>query len=405
MSYTVGNAMFSSFIKHTRECCLVLDISSGSIGVGITTPTLTNDNDTDSLVWKHREYILGKNTELSQEEIVRRLNASILNTVMKLSSDGLKVLYEKYPKAQLVSMLVSLRAPWVISTSRRIHYKSDDKPFLIDQKLVKKLTNIGEEKVKQIIKSETKNLHEIIFKEIIHQAVQGYPVENVLHRKATSILIVQLTALAGQATVDTVTECHQKLFPSTELYINPLMYHLYKIVKKQNPPQFEAVIIDVNDTTSEIGFIRDGVLLRTNYISFGIHNLIQALAKTCSCTYDEAMAQISDSNSEPLSKRHPEQLKGVEKVQGEYTEELKLLFTESHDELTIPRSIYLHAEPKYTSYLKDIIKSASVSFSKTEHTVHNVINNELVRKNRARTDDYTLDLLANNWHETKVGHD
>lgn len=363
--------MFSFGSQSAILCGAIIDIGSGSVGAAIV--TLDTDTNQSTIVWSHREFtLLRTSTTLADAE--RAVKTAFVNVFLELGNAGLKALHEHNKELQVQNVQISLAAPWQYTASKVVIF-SDEKEFVVDNELLRDLSKKANEQG-EAEANNSELLKEfgltLISQETIGTMINGYAISDILKKRANELSFVQISMLGDKGMIEAIKETQEKLLPRADLSITSFIFMFYSVVIRLYPHTLEAAVVDITKEATELGIIRDGALRFVSHIPVGSFTLARAIAEQLSIPPEEAFTYLKTNTDYGIASI-PEKHKAiVEQVFGAYDDELKTLFKNTHDELSIPRSIFIHTELHTELFFNHTIKRAATELTDTEHTIHPV---------------------------------
>ncbi len=381
--------MFFNLGKHGPDgkYGVVIDIGSGSVGIAIIASDIYEKNPL--FIWHARERMPIR-SQNETTEIIKHISTTILNAFLRFGSEGIKALQEYENGANVSDIQISISAPWAFTVAKTIIYTSD-KTFVITKKLIKQLTKKAYEQALKTLEDESilkKNNLKLVNQKTIHLRANGYKIKNPIGESSNSLEIAHLTTVTYKKITDIIEEANTKVLSNTPTKIFSFMQLFYAVVQDLNLHVKELCLIDITYETTEVGFIRDGILSYVSHTPFGTYTLARAIAYDCKVPEEEAFGYMKNSDIKKDEQK-------VNEIYRAYEDDLADLFTKSDDKLTIPHTIFLHADHMYEDFTRKRIENAAKKVTKGDHVVHMITSRLLSEKEEG---DTALLLSANFFH-------
>lgn len=367
-----------------RECGVVVDIGSGSVGVALVVSE--PDEKKPTFLWTHREHIILGN-DATGEVTLRHINTALINVFLQLGTTGTKSLREYDNSLKVTHMQVSVSAPWAHTVIKQINY-TDEHPFAVTDELLHELSVTAQKQAEDVIHKNPllkENGTVSLDNKPIGVITNGYNVLHATNAQTRELSIAHLSALTQKRTLEIVEDSRNKLFPKTKLFTHSFMYVYYEVLQNASPDTREACLIDVTSEATEIGIIREGLLTHVTHIPYGTYTLAREIASACGIPKEEAYTYLKGGKSfvdTKLSKAKKNELTIILSV---YEERLAKLFQSTGDTLAIPKSLFLHTDVTTEKFFKTRIAEAAHIATGMQHVTHLITSNFLEAEGRQDT--------------------
>jgi hypothetical protein len=376
----------------------IIDIGSGSVLVAIihSVPGQTYPE----VIWSKREYTPLRKSE-SINNSAKSVMTSLLNAMMLLNSEGRAAMREVTGHNKLPDTQVTVAAPWSYTVTKNIFY-SNEKPFTISHALVDELLRTAHSKVEEELKENeemTKLGLSVITRTIIGLLGNGYAINLTGNQKASSLQIVESSAVVQDYLITAVNEAQEKVLPDTELKLYSFILVYYFVLRNLYPDIAEYCIIDITYEATEIGIVRDGVLCYSTHAPFGAFSIAREIEKAIDVPLEEAFGYLKNADPiEALTSLSDTKKQAIRDIFSTYQDKLTDLFHETGDSLAIPKKLFLHGNLESEAFFSKYVASAAKSATSSSHAVY-PITAEILTKNyssQAKTD------LQNNQNDTAL---
>lgn len=354
-----------------KQCGVVIDIGSGSVGVAI----VYSDNAADKpeIIWSHRERVLIHDI-MSTEVPLKEIITSVLNVFLHLGSDGMKAVYAHERKINISTVQVSISAPWTYTITKTINFSSKQ-PFEVDDAFVKELSDTAKKQaITTILENQIlqESQLEIIDNTTISTAVNGYPIEVYDDIKTTEVTLEHITAITQKKILTVLKESQEKVLPETSLATHSFMYLYYDVLKHLKPDTSEICLIDVTSEATEIGIVRDGTLSHVTHTAFGTFSIAREISAMCKIPKEEAYTYLKGGTSFVETKLPTEKMAELDVMIEAYEDKIAELFKLTGDALAIPKTLFLHTEVATEAFFVKRLQNAAKKATSMKHTVHPV---------------------------------
>jgi cell division ATPase FtsA len=344
------------------------------------------------------------------EQVSKSVATALMNAAMELDSNGRKVLAQYSSKAKITQIQSSISAPWAHTVSKNINYTQDE-PFVISESLIEELIKTTEEKIAADLKAdgtlEKFGLHTIT-SATMDMLANGYRITHPQDSRAKQFSLSRANVVAQKAILDALTETTEKIHPGVEHRRLSFILMSFAAMRDMLPALYEIGLVDITYEATELGIVRDGSLQHSTHTAFGSFSLAREIAAVLDVPLSEAFGYIH--HPEPLTflDTLSESKKAeVESVFEAYIEQLSTLFQETGDELTIPKTIALHADLKSEPFFLGLVEKAAKRTTKTaphitlvtKEILNQSFDNKATKEFFAHSSDTALLLSAMFFHK------
>jgi len=385
---------------------VVIDIGSGSVLASIVHSNPKNKHP--YIVWSHRDHIPLRNID-SLEQSAKAVMTALVNVSMLLDGEGRKILYDYDPAAQLKELQCTIAAPWSYTVTKTVNYKQSV-PFVITKTLVFELEEIIKNKIEAEINQNPalSNLGlEVIVEADMSMTANDYRVKEPIGSSASTFSLTRTHGISQQYLLDALDEMRDKLFTGAESRKLSFILALYAVTQHLLEYHHDTCLVDITYEATEIGIVRDGVLLYTTHTPFGSFSLAREISNITNAPLHESFGYLHlDKPYSFLETVTPKQRKDIEIVFEAYIEKVNALFHETGDDLAIPHNILLHAGQNQEVLFKDLLEKAAKRALKTRPKINSIstaivaefYNNATQKKSVTIPHDTALLLSAQFFH-------
>ncbi len=397
-------SLFSN-AKSGERIGAVIDIGSGSVLVAIVVSNPGKKKPT--IVWSHREQAPLRTIE-SIDQSAKSVMTSLVNALLQFDGDGRRALqsYDKHTNIDEVQCCIC--APWAYTVTKSITYNQDE-PFEITKALIESLIESAE-KSTQAELAENEAASElgltIITRSTLDTLGNGYRVAIGTEGNVNELSISQVSVVTQQYLVDHLTDLRHKIFSDKPLHKLSYMLALYSVVDELFNDSGDFCLIDVTYEATEIGIVRDGTLTYSTHIPFGSFSLGREIAHCTSLPLLQSFQSLHESYPPAFMASLPEsQQKDIEAAFEAYAVRLKELFTETGDDLSIPKRIYLHTEKELEPLYSNLITRAATAVLKNPPNIKplsSLLENLVEVSNPQENTDTAMLVAAKFFHTQNV---
>ncbi len=356
----------------------VIEIGSGSVLVSIVKSDQSKSHP--DIIWVKREYASKQNTSILDAKGVM---TALLNGVMLIKSEGMKILRTQAPHAKLGLTQFSITAPWSYTISKVINY-SEAQPFTVTNVLLKKLLTAAEKKVTEELRENevaTDLGLTIMTRATTDIQANGYKTVNPVGQEVMSLTLTQVSAVAQKYLTDAILELQQKMLPQTTLELYSFMLIFHCIIRDLHQGTSEYCLIDVTFEATEIGIVDGGILRYCTHTATGSNSIITAIATELNIPLAEAEAFLKEPyHTHAMGELNEQKRQAVNQLFKNYQATITKLFHEIGSSLSIPKTLWLHGGEQMEDFFATQIAAAAKAATSGEHVVYTV-KNELLATN------------------------
>jgi hypothetical protein len=163
-----------------------------------------------------------------------------------------------------------------------------------------------------------------------------------------------------------------------------------------HPDTSEVCLVDVTSEATEMGVVRDDLLVHTSHVPYGQYSLARDLSNLSKLPKEEAIGYIRNNYVDTIKNLSDAKKQEVTAIVNNYVEGLVRLFNETGDVLSIPKTIFLHTDKLTEDFFAERLKEAGKLATKGTHAVH-AITSEFLEGNKV--EDTAILLSAYVFHK------
>jgi hypothetical protein len=253
-----------SFAKKKTKTVLIIDISSSSVGAGISIiPT-----DTLSTMLP-QSIAFVRNTIPLKEHFDA---THFLQTTLKYLDASLQSLGHK---TKLVPDMVqcTISSPWFVSHARTIVYE-ELTPFICTEKLVQSLVAQELEKIRNTTSDEELVTIE---QQISQFTLNGYITQSPFDKKTNSMTIGLCVTQSSKECIEHFNTLIRRFYGTKKIHYTTTPFAIASVVAQKSSSEGSAMIVHIGEHITDIGFTKDGTFLYQHSFPIGMYTLFQIM--------------------------------------------------------------------------------------------------------------------------------
>ncbi len=359
---------------------VLIDVGSGSVMTAIVHSNKNNKNP--EIIWHNRIMTTVKNIDSLQESL-RPISVALFTSLLNLDSQGRKTLIQINKKAKITDLYCTISAPWSKIVIKDIRYERE-KPFLITETLLENLEHKAEMKIKDSLQNDKNwkvtNL-DLVDQNIIKLTANGYNVKNPFGQRAKHLNLSQANIVVHKKISNKVRELQEKMFPGANLKMTSFTFAFLNSLKTEpllkNKDSYW--LLDITREATEVGLIKQGVLMCDDFISFGQLSLAREVSFVTKRPIHEILSFLNSNNPYGFTeKANKKQKAEIEKIFSSYIEKTSDLIQNIIKENEIsPKNVIFHTDFQSETLFYQLINEAfdkANKNTKEDKTIEDGIN-------------------------------
>jgi len=371
----------------------LLDIRSGSIGIGITESKKTEE--LPMIIFESRTPLQFQKTP-DNRSYFEAIKITLPAIERQLKEEGHRQLATHNPYGEISHLLVTCSAPWSRTITRTISYTKDE-PFKITSNLLADLAIEAEKETSEKIQ-ESEIAHRDGFdasdRALMQVSVNGYAVTDPVGHRGTVLQFAHMSSLIAKDITSLVYNFTARAFPNIAGSLHAYIFILYSVIKKLYPHIGSFCIIDVSGEATEIAIVDSGVIRYSTFIPYGITTLIRNVGTSENASEHDTISHLRAYAEKTLSA--PEQEKIMLHLKN-YGQTLTEAVQKLHEEYFIPQNLVMSALPGIEHVLTKQIISTLTEMTNETHTVIE-LNKEEFARIAEKENDRIISVLAHYFH-------
>lgn len=381
---------FFSSAKKTERFGVIVDIGSGSALAAIIH---SDENElSPTIVWYAREHAPLKNID-STSESAKAVTTALMNALLRLDSEGRKVLAAYRANAKITDFQCTISAPWSYTVTKNINYTQEE-PFEITKELVEELVRTAQEKTTDELNESEVAAQldlQIVARTTMSLLANGYRIKSPEGEKSPSLSLVHASAVTQQYLVDSLEDLRQKLLPEAEMRMMSYILVMFCVSKDLFPNLQEVCLVDVTYEATEVGIVRDGSLQYSTHTSFGLFSLAREIAAVTKSPLYEAFKYLHGNTPYAfIDSVTASQKADIELIFEAYINRLADLLKETGDELSIPKQMIINTDAQSETLMKDLLEKATKRAIKSNPAIQ-MVATKLTAKNDTTEEKQAID--------------
>lgn len=303
--------------------------------------------------------------QLSHHEMMRdSLKATLHSVCDKIESEGLATL-SSLPEGErkIDSIHFVLSSVWCV-TQTKVFYFEKKVNFSPAEEIQKKLaekTDIDDSDEEGIPANGQKKMR-FIERSIARILLNGYEVSDPYSKQARKASVYLFESATSKDIVKIVKGEIFKRFHTSKVVFHSFPYVLHSVLKETFTQEKNYLMVDIGSETTEVMFVRDGVLMETVSFPIGKNYIIRKAPKEFGDT-PEALADLFSINkdkSTDVDFRNRTDL-FLSKIKTEWLEAFNSAVQNFSHTMYLPKTVFLICDEKYETVFSDWIKEIKYS--------------------------------------------
>lgn len=380
--------------KMERVYAGIVDIRSGSIGIGIVASEISEA--TPTVVFETRIPLQFKDTP-TPREYFKLAKATLSRIESHFKEEGTQQLLAFDSDAEISEVLVTCSSPWSHTVTRSIFFEKDE-PFKVTKGLIADLVEEAEDesgtthKESQIAGSAG---FDVTDRRVTEMRANGYAVKDAVGHVVSSVQFSQISSLMATDITNLVYNFTARIFPKAKGQLRAYMSAFGSVMKEVDPDLKTFCAIDISGEATEIAVVKDGVVQQTTFIPYGTTTLIRNISRADKNSEHDSASRLRAYSEKTIAvgdgAHIGEQLRTYQK---NFTEAVEKLHETHH----IPSSVVVSMLPGTDAILMEQIAGSLSDITKETHTFVTLEGGILAEIARDAHDGI-IAVLARSFHE------
>jgi len=380
-----------------RTYAALIDISSGSVGVGIV--VTSPHEELPTVLFSHRISMRITKYDSIKADDLRRVRESLFSGCLILSQEGYEILKEYDHHAKISDIVITCSSPWAYTFSQSVQYENDIR-FKVNNSIVEDLVKSAIEEISNKLKESplfSAQGFETVEQITTEIKINDYPVKNPIGLSGTIVGLAHTIGIVPRDIVIAIDEVRDKLFNHADYHIHTAVFTYYRVIQNIFKNVNSMCIINMSDEATEFGVVENGLLHENKYDSYGTNTFIREIMQKTGKPKGDVVASLhAYSESSHISSAEIEAY--VEIYATRIAETLSALFAKR----LIPNEIFIATNSVHQKIFKDIISLAFKKVSKSQKHIIHLDGNMIEHIALGATDDVYLSILSRFFHISRT---
>lgn len=371
----------------------IIDIGSGSIGIGIVESS--QENKLPTLLYTHRIPMRVSAEKIRDEEQIRRVQEAIISASMILSEEGGSALTKRNPKAKLSRLFTTCSSPWSYTVARNAHYE-DAQTFTITKTLFDDLVKSTEAEIFSYVRSvpSMNSTFEVVERATVDVTVNDYPVNNPINLKGTTFGFSHIAGVVPIEIIKSINEVQDKLFPDSEMHTHTFMLVMYCVMRDLFSNMHSVCLIDVTGEATEFGIVENNLLCENSFIPYGSNTFSRDVMKQTGKPLADVHTFLSAFENDTVL-----QSIDIQASMQKYEEILQSAMQDIIDRRSLPSQIIITTPRAYEKIFRKMIGMVLDTLSKKKPQIISIEQKFIEEISKNADGDVYLALSARFFHK------
>ena len=371
----------------------LIDISSGSVGVGIVVSN--HESASPTLLYTHRINMRITKYDSIKADDLRRVREALFSASLILSQEGHLALKEQDPHAKITKIFVTCSAPWSFTLVQNVEYENDIR-FKVSHSIISDLIKSAVMEISNQLKDNPSFISdgfETVEEITTDVKINDYAVSNPIGLSGTSISLSHVVGIVPKEIASGVHEVHEKLFKSSTYNIHTYIMVMFYVIRDLFKNVHSMCIINITGEATEFGIAEHDILIENNHVAYGSNSFVR-----------EIMQMTGKPQSDVLSSMHAylenthTSTSEVEKCIETYSDRVAESLKKILERRSIPKEVCISVHGPHERLFKEVIIKAFKKVSTSERRIILIEPNIIEHIVEGNTDDTYLAFGARFFH-------
>jgi|GEM_PF-285243 len=358
---------FFSFSSNKEELSIIFDIGSGTLACALVH---FYPDKPPQILYTYREPIISKRN-LDSEHLTQAMLKTLDSVCSITMRDGFISLGTKNGAKKVNRIYYVFSSPWVFSQTKVVTVKKD-REIAVTHELIESVVKDEEQLFEKMYKEGNFSDKfeydlEVIERNVMQVSLNGYVTHNPYAKYAHKIEIPFFLSIVSKNIVKKIDGIVGKHFSFKSRSSHSCVLLSCLTLRDMYHDQNDFMFVDIHGELTDIGVIRNGVLVQTSSFPLGVNTIIRKIAKELNVVPQIAESYISIFLDGKADDKVAVSMKSVlSKVRKEWVE----LFHQSLDTLSkdgvIPHTVYLIVGGGMEHFFADFLKEEKFSLTMVE---------------------------------------
>jgi hypothetical protein len=359
---------FFSFRKKESSLSLVFDIRDTSITVAVAKFYFDNKPE----IFSCQNFKINFSKPINYDKYISVLLKTMEDSVVSVTRDLVKV----GNKERISNYYMFFGSPWCISQSKVIRIEKD-RPFLIDEKLLRQVLSKEEENLIQRIDSSSEEKNWMVMEEkIIQLKLNGYKVNKIYDRKAEKVEMEFLVSFIPKEIQDKINEpLRSKIKENSNSTILSSFSFLRDLFLDKN----DFIYFDINESITDLYIVRGDVLEGVSSFPIGQSDIIKEISAKSNLSIDIITSKINIKYQGNCDEKTSDEVDSlIENGFKLWFENFNSTISKMSSPINLPNNIFVVANSSISKIFAE--KMVKDSLDKKIELLNMKINTEIIRE-------------------------
>jgi hypothetical protein len=294
---------------------------------------------------------------------VRKIAECLESVIQELLLTGIQRASSYKVKNEVVRLHCTLSSPWFISQTR-IAGTKEPAPFEISETLLNDLLSQQESGFKNDLHPSLR----VFEKSALSYRLNGYETHNPIGKSCSDMEVAYYFSAAEATLLDQIEHSIQKFIHPQQIIFHSFSYLTYLMVRTVPGSPHQCLIVDAGSEITEVGIVKDGVLVRTVSVPIGTHHFMRAISRALQVNPQVALSFFRLFIAGKTEDGTTERLKSViDSASLEWQSILHKSLTDLAGELFLPQSIFITTDHELTPYFAKLFRDQRLNQFSSEN--------------------------------------
>ena len=331
----------------------LIDISSGSVGVGIVVSN--QESLSPTLLYTHRINMRITKYDSVKADDLRRVREALFSASLILSQEGYLALREHDPHAKITKIFVTCSAPWSFTLVQNVEYENDIR-FKVSNGIISDLIKSAMMEISNNLKdnpSFVSDGFETVEQTTTDVKINDYAVSNPIGLSGTSISLSHIVGIVPKEISSGVQEVHEKLFKNSTYNIHTFIIVMFYVIRDLFKNVHSMCIINITGEATEFGIAEHGILIENTNLPYGSNSFVREIMQLTG----KPQSDVLSSMHAYLENTHTS-TSDVEKCIETYSDQVAVSLKKILERRLIPREVCITVHGPHERIFREVIAKA-----------------------------------------------
>lgn len=375
----------------------LIDISSGSVGVGIVVSN--QESLSPTLLYTHRINMRITKYDSVKADDLRRVREALFSASLILSQEGYLALREHDPHAKITKIFVTCSAPWSFTLVQNVAYENDIR-FKISNSIINDLIKSAMMEISSKLKDNPSFISdgfETVEQTTTDVKINDYAVSNPIGLSGTEISLSHIVGIVPKEISSGVQEVHEKLFKNSTYNMHTFIIVMFYVIRDLFKNVHSMCIINITGEATEFGIAEHGILIENTNLAYGSNSFVREIMQLTG----KPQSDVLSSMHAYLENTHTS-TSDVEKCIEAYSDHVAESLKKILERRLIPREVCITVHGPHERIFREVIAKAFKKVSAGEKHIILIEPNIIDHIVLGNTDDTYLAFGARFFHISQL---